>query len=165
MFFVDETWIKTNMAPLYGWGRKGERHHAHAPNGHWKTMTFVGALCCDGIKAPCVIDGGMNGRCFLAYIAQMLPPHLKAGDSVIMDNLSSHKSKQVRDLIEQKGAVMLFLPAYSPDLNPIEKAFSKIKGAGKNSRRNSGQTVGKIIDKLTQKKCLNFCYSAGYKST
>jgi len=144
-FFVEETWIKTTMAPLYGWGRKGERLHAHAPNGDWKTMTFVGALCCDGIKAPCVIDGAMNGRCFWAYIAQMLLPHLKAGDSVIMDNLSSHKSKQVRDLIEQRGAVMLFLPAYSPDLNPIEKAFSKIKHWMRMAQK---RTVEETQDKL-----------------
>jgi len=167
--FIDETWVKTNMSPLRGWGEKGKKLYGQAPYGHWQTMTFVAALRHDGIVAPCVLDGPMNARCFLAYVEQCLVPCLKQGDNVVMDNLSSHKSQQVRHLIEQAGANLLFLPAYSPDLNPIEQLFSAIKHhmrlAQTRTVEATWQMVEKIINKISPKQCLNCCLNAGYKST
>jgi len=166
--FIDETWVKTNMAPLRGWGKKGKRLYGQAPFGHWQTMTFVGALRHDGIVAPCVLDGPMNGRCFVAYVEKFLVPCLSEGDIVVMDNLSAHKLQRVRHLIEQAGAILLFLPAYSPDLNPIEQIFSAIKHhmrmAQARTVEATWKTVGKIINKITTQQCLNCCLNAGYKS-
>jgi len=125
--FIDETWIKTNMAPLRGWGPRGQRLKAYAPHGHWRTMTFLAALRHDRLTAPCVFDGPINGACFLAYVEQQLVRTLKPGDIVIMDNLGSHKFKAVRDASRAAGARLWFLPPYSPDLNPIKQAFAKIK--------------------------------------
>ena len=118
LVFIDETWIKTNMAPLRGWGMKGKRLRGFAPFGHWRTLTFIGALRCDCLTAPCVFDGPINGRSFLAYVEQILLPTLKPGDIVVMDNLGSHKSADVRRMIRSAGARLWFLPPYSPDLNP-----------------------------------------------
>jgi transposase len=115
------------MAPLRGWGPKGERVRGSAPHGHWRTLTFLGALRCDGFTAPCVFDGPINGDCFRAYVEQQLIPVLKPGDIVIMDNLGSHKSAALRRIIRGAGARLWYLPPYSPDLNPIEQAFAKIK--------------------------------------
>ena len=115
------------MAPLRGWGLRGKRIHADVPHGHWKTLTFLAALRCDGLTAPCVIDGPINRLSFEAYVAQVLAPTLKPGDIVIMDNLNSHKGDCVWRMIRDAGARLLFLPAYSPDLNPIEQVFSKLK--------------------------------------
>ena len=125
--FIDETWIKTSMAPLRGWGPKGARVRGFAPHGHWRTLTFLGALRCDQPTAPCVFDGPINGECFRAYVEQQLVPVLKPGDIVIMDNLGSHKSTALRRIIRAAGARLWYLPPYSPDLNPIEEAFAKIK--------------------------------------
>ncbi|CAE7548656.1 unnamed protein product, partial [Symbiodinium sp. CCMP2456] len=127
LVFIDETWIKTNMAPLRGWGPKGRRLKGYAPHGHWRTMTFLAGLRMDGLTAPCVFDGPINGLSFRAYVEQVLIPTLKPGDIVILDNLGSHKSKAVRDAIRAAGARLWFLPPYSPDLNPIEQVFAKIK--------------------------------------
>ena len=127
LVFIDETWIKTSMAPLRGWGPKGDRLRGFAPQGHWRTLTFVGALRCDRLTAPCVFDGPINGECFRAYVEQQLIPVLKPGDIVIMDNLGSHKSAALRRNIQLAGARLWYLPPYSPDLNPIEQAFAKIK--------------------------------------
>jgi putative transposase len=110
LVFIDETWIKINMAPLRGWGRKGKRLRGFAPYGHWNTMTFIAALRCDELTAPCVFDGPINGQSFLAYVDQILVPTLRPGDIVIMDNLSSHKSKAVRDAIRKAGARLWFRP-------------------------------------------------------
>jgi transposase len=120
LVFIDETWIKTSMAPLRGWGPKGERLRGFAPQGHWRTLTFLGALRCDRLTAPCVFDGPINGECFRAYVEQQLLPVLKHGDIVVMDNLGSHKSAALRRLIKAAGARLWYLPPYSPDLNPIE---------------------------------------------
>jgi len=132
-------------------------------------MTFVAALRHDGIKAPCVFDGPMNARCFLAYVEKFLLPCLKEGDIVVMDNLSSHKSQQVRHLIEQAGATLLVLPAYSPDLNPIEQIFSTLKHQMRMAQERTVEAtwgmVGKIINKITPQQCLNCCLNARYKST
>ena len=127
LVFIDETWAKTNMAPLCGWATKGQRLHAKVPYGHWKTMTFLAALRCDRIDAPCVLDQPINAACFLEYVEQFLVPTLLPGDIVIMDNISSHKRPVIRDAIRSGGARLLFLPPYSPDMNPIEQVFSKLK--------------------------------------
>jgi transposase len=115
------------MAPLRGWGPKGARLRGFAPHGHWRTLTFLGALRCNQLTAPCVFDGPINGECFRAYVEQQLVPVLKQGDIVIMDNLGSHKSAELRRMIRAAGARLWYLPPYSPDLNPIEQAFAKIK--------------------------------------
>jgi hypothetical protein len=120
LVFVDETWIKTNMAPLRGWGPKGKRLRGFVPQGHWRTLTFLGALRHDRLTAPCVVDGPINGLYFRAYVEQVLVPALQPGDIVVMDNLGSHKSAAVRQMIRAAGARLWYLPAYSPDLNPIE---------------------------------------------
>ena len=125
--FIDETWIKTNMAPLRGWGPKGERLRGFAPHGHWRTLTFLGALRCDRLTAPCVFDGPINGESFRAYVEQQLVRVLRPGDIVVMDNLGSHKSPSVRQMIQKAGARLWYLPPYSPDINPIEQVFAKIK--------------------------------------
>ena len=117
------------MAPLRGWAPKGRRLHAKVPYGHWQTMTFLAALRSDRIDAPCVYDGPINARAFTAYVEQLLVPTLKPGDIVVMDNLGSHKGKAVRDAIRSAGARLLFLPPYSPDLNPIEQVFAKLSRA------------------------------------
>ena len=124
LVFIDETWIKTNMAPLRGWGPRGRRLRAYAPHGHWKTLTFIAALRCDGIDAPFVFDGPINGEAFQLYVDRILAPTLRPGDVVIMDNLGSHKGKAARAAIRARKAHLIFLPPYSPDLNPIEQVFA-----------------------------------------
>ena len=127
LVFIDETWAKTNMTRTHGWNRRGEALIAKAPQGHWKTMTFLAALRCDEITAPFVLDGPINGESFLAYVEQVLAPTLKPGDIVVMDNLGSHKSAAINKAIRATGARRFFLPQYSPDLNPIEQVFAKFK--------------------------------------
>jgi len=129
LVFIDETWAKTNMAPTHGRCRRGQRLYAKVPHGHWKTTTFVAALRHDGITAPFVLDGPINGECFLAYVETVLVPTLSLGDIVLIDNLASHKSPKIRKAIEAEGAELRFLPRYSPDLNPIEMAFSRLAPA------------------------------------
>jgi putative transposase len=125
--FIDETWTKTNMTRLRGWAPRGERLVDKVPHGHWKTATFLAALRNDRIDAPCLFDGPINGERFRAYIEQFLVPTLKPGDVVILDNLGSHKGKVVRHAVRAAGARLVFLPKYSPDLNPIEQVFAKFK--------------------------------------
>ena len=134
------------MAPLRGWGPKGKRLTGFAPYGHWRTMTFLAALRCDQLTAPCVFDGPINGASFLAYVEQQLIRTLKPGDIVVMDNLGSHKSKAVRDAIKTAGARLWFLPPYSPDLNPIEQAFAKIKHWMRRPRNATWKTHGTTSD-------------------
>jgi transposase len=166
LVFIDETWTKTNMAPLRGWCRKGERLVARVPHGHWKTMTFIAALRHDRIDAPCVFDGPINGESFLHYVEQILKPSLKANDIVIMDNLGSHKSDAVRKAIRETGAKLFFLPPYSPDLNPIEQAFSKIKHGLRKAKERTMETlwkrIGTLIQTLTKKECKNYFINAGW---
>ncbi len=168
LVFIDETWVKTNMAPLRGWGPKGKRLRGFAPHGHWKTMTFLAALRYDGLTAPCVFDGPINGQCFRAYVHQQLAPTLRKGDVVIMDNLGSHKSQEVKDRINAAGAQLLFLPPYSPDLNPIEQTFSKIKHwmrmAQKRTVEEVWRYVGHVIDTITPDECRNYFRNSGYVS-
>ena len=127
LVLIDETWIKTNMAPLRGWGPRGECLRGFAPQGRWRTQTFLGPLRCDRLTAPCVFDGPINGECFRAYVEQQLLRILRAGDIVIMDNLGSHKATALRRAIKAVGARLWYLPPYSPDLNPIEQTFAGIK--------------------------------------
>ena len=138
LVFVDETWAKTNMVRTHGRSRRGERLRDKTPFGHWKTLTFVAALRSDRIDAPCVLDGPVNRQSFLAWVEQFLVPTLKPGDVVILDNLSSHKGQAIRRAIRNVGARLLFLPPYSPDLNPIEQMFSKLKTLLQSRRTNRG---------------------------
>jgi transposase len=169
LVFIDETWAKTNMAPLRGWCMLGKRLKAKVPYGHWKTMTFLAALRCDRIEAPCVFDGPINGVSFLAYIEQCLVPTLKPGDIVILDNLGSHTSKGVRDAIRAVGAKLLFLPPYSPDLNPIEQVFAKLKHLlRKAMERNLEATwkrIGVLLAQFQPSEFLNYFKNSGYASS
>lgn len=166
LVFIDETWAKTNMAPLRGWWRKGQRLCATVPYGHWRTMTFLAALRCDRIDAPCVLDQAIDGQSFLAYVEQCLAPTLKPGDIVIMDNLSSHKRREVRTAIRSVGARLLFLPPYSPDLNPIEQMFAKLKHllrkAAKRTAQETWKCIGNLLDNFTQQECAAYLTNSGY---
>lgn len=157
------------MAPLRGWGKKGERLRALVPHGHWKTLTFLAALRHDSITAPCVFDGPINGDSFLLYVEQVLTPVLKPGDIVIMDNLGSHKSEAVRMAIKAAGARLLFLPAYSPDLNPIEQVFAKLKHLLRKAKERSieatWQRIGTLLQCFTPQECSNYLTNAGYGSS
>ncbi|WP_288429560.1 IS630 family transposase [uncultured Agrobacterium sp.] len=168
LVFIDETWIKTNMTPIRGWGPKGKRLHAFAPHGHWRTLTFLGALRNDRLTAPCVFDGPINGQCFRAYVEQQLVPVLKPGDIVVMDNLASHKSTAIRHAIKATGARLWFLPPYSPDLNPIEMAFSKIKHwmrkAQKRTIEDTWRYLGQLVHTIEPDECANYLEKAGYPS-
>jgi transposase len=167
--FIDETWTKTNMAPLRGWSAKGQRLLGHVPHGHWKTMTFLAALRCDQVTAPCVFDGPINGECFLLYVEKILVPCLKRGDIVIMDNLGSHKAEAIRAAIRKAGARLLFLPPYSPDLNPIEQVFSKLKHFLRIAQERSvdaiSQAIAKILPTFSNQECADYLVNAGYAST
>ena len=169
LVFLDETWVKTNMAPLRGWGPKGKRLAAAVPYGHWMTMTFIAALRCDRIEAPCVLDGPINGTLFTAYVEQMLAPTLLPGDIVILDNLGSHKGKPARAAIRKAGAHLLFLPPYSPDLNPIEQLFAKLKHlmrkAEERTHPATWRRVGSLLDLVSATECANYLANSGYAST
>jgi transposase len=166
LVFIDETWASTNMTPRYGRCEKGKRLIAHAPFGHWKTTTFVAALRHDRLTAPCVFDGPINGAKFRAYIEQILVPTLEPGDIVAMDNLASHKVAGVRQAIEGAGAERRFLPPYSPDMDPIEPAFAKVKHRLRKMARRTidglWAAVGVAIDDFSPAECLNYFQSAGY---
>lgn len=169
LVFIDETWTKTNMAPLRGWAARGARLVAKVPHGHWKTMTFVAALRHDRIEAPFVLDGPINGECFKTYVEKVLAPTLAPGDLVIMDNLGSHKGKAIRRAIREAGAKLFFLPKYSPDLNPIEQVFAKLKHL---LRKEAARTfealiaaIGQLLGTYTTKECTNYFTNAGYGQT
>lgn len=166
LVFIDETWVKTNMASLRGWCALGRRLAAKVPYGHWKTMTFLAALRHDRIEAPWVFDGPINGESFLLYIEKELIPTLKAGDIVILDNLSSHKGKAVRKAIRAVGARLLFLPPYSPDLNPIEQVFSKLKPLMRKAAERYIETTwkqaGTLLDRFEPAECGRYLVNSGY---
>jgi transposase len=168
LVFIDETWAKTNMTRRHGRSPRGERLIAKVPQGRWRTLTFLAALRCDRITAPCVIDGPINGASFRAYVEQFLLPTLSPGDIVVMDNLGSHKGQVVRQLIRSAGAKLFFLPRYSPDLNPIEQVFAKLKTLlRKTDPRTIEQTwrgIGTLLDCFTPKECANYLVNAGYAS-
>ncbi len=154
------------MSPLRGWSLKGQRLHAKVPYGHWKTMTFLAALRWDRIVAPCVLDQPINGASFLDYVVQFLLPTLTSGDVVIMDNLASHKRPAVRQAIRSVGARLLFLPPYSPDLNPIEQVFAKLKHlmrkAAERTQEATWKRIGTLLDCFTSKECAAYLANSGY---
>lgn len=166
LIFIDETAASTKMARLRGRSRRGDRCRASIPHGHWKTTTFTAGLRLCGIAAPMLLDGPMNGPAFLAYTEQVLAPELRPGDIVVMDNLPSHKIGGVREAIERAGARLLFLPPYSPDFNPIEMAFSKLKAL---LRKVAARTVNDLwaavaecLSAFTPGECRNYFTAAGY---
>ena len=167
--FIDETWVKTNMAPLRGWGDRGARLIAHAPAGHWRTMTFLAALRHDRVDAPWVVNGPINGEIFRAYVETQLLQTLRQGDIVIIDNLGSHKGREIRKMIRAVGARLFFLPAYSPDLNPIEQLFSKIKHRMRVAMARSidavHDAVASALDAVTPAECGNYLLNSGYGAT
>lgn len=169
LVFIDETWTSTNMARRYGRAPKGERLRAGIPHGHWKTTTFVAGLRRSGVVAPMVLDGPINGVAFQAYVDQVLVPELRKGDIVVMDNLGSHKGDGVRDAIEAAGAKLLYLPPYSPDFNPIEKAFSKLKAylrkAAERTIEGLWNRIGALLPAFTPQECANYFQAAGYEPT
>jgi transposase len=166
--FIDETWAKTNMAPIRGWGPRGDRLVGKAPQGHWRTLTFLAALRCDRIDAPAVIDGPINGRSFAAWVEQFLVPGLKPGDVVIMDNLGSHKGPSIRRAIRAAGAKLFYLPPYSPDLNPIEQVFAKLKHlmrkAAERTVEATWRRIGALLDQFPPEECARYIKNAGYAS-
>lgn len=168
LVFVDETWAKTNMAPLRGWAARGKRLIGHAPFGHWNTMTFIAALRHDGIVAPWVIDGPINGAGFRTWVEQVLVPDLRAGDIVILDNLGSHKAPAIRQAIRAAGAKLFYLPAYSPDLNPIEQVIAKLKHllrkAAERTKEAVWRRIGSLLEQFTPQECENYIRNAGYGS-
>src|SRR6478609_4927112 len=157
------------MARLRGRAPRGERCRAGVPHGHWKTTTFTGALRLTGMTAPFVYDGAMNGNVFLAYVEQVLVPTLSEGDIVVMDNLPAHKAAGIRDGIEAAGASLLYLPPYSPDFNPIENAFAKLKAllrkAAERTVEGLWTAIGHLIDVFTPTECANYFAAAGYDAT
>jgi transposase len=156
------------MAPIRGWSMKGRRLIARVPHGHWKTMTFLAALRFDRIDAPCVFDGPINGESFQLYVERFLVPSLKSGDVVIMDNLGSHKGNAIQAAIRGAGARLLFLPPYSPDLNPIEQVFAKLKHFMRKSAEPTveaaWQRIGALLKHFIKEECANYLVNAGYAS-
>lgn len=168
LVFIDETWVTTNMARRYGRGPTAERVAGAVPHGHRKTTTFVAALRCDGLTAPMAVDGAITGELFRAYVEQVLAPILRPGDVVVMDNLQCHKVAGVAEAIRRAKARAVYLPAYSPDLNPIEQAFAKLKAE---LRRREERTVdrlwgalGESLDWFTPDECRSYFQNAGYKA-
>ena len=167
--FIDETWASTNMARRYGRALRGQRLRVGVPHGHWKTTTFVAGLRASGLVAPFVLDGPINREAFETYVARVLVPELRTGDVVIMDNLSSHKGPRVREMIERAGATLLYLPPYSPDFNPIENAFAKLKAllrkAGERTFEGLWTAIGRLLDAFTPSECANYLAAASYDAT
>lgn len=166
LIFIDETGASTKMARLRGRAPRGERCRASIPHGHWKTTTFTAGLRLGGLTAPMVLDGPMDGEAFLAYVEKVLVPALDPGDIVIMDNLPAHKVSGVRRAIEAVGARLLYLPPYSPDFNPIEKAFAKLKAilrkAAARTITELWDAIAEAIDHFPPAECSNYFAAAGY---
>jgi len=165
--FVDETWAKTNMTRTYGRSPRGTRLVARVPYGRWETTTFLGALRASGFIAPLCVEGAINGRIFLAWVQQQLVPVLRAGDVVVMDNLSSHKTPGVKTAVEAAGAQVRYLPPYSPDLNPIELAFSKFKKLLRDGAERTTEKLwnlcGRVLKLFTESECRNYFLHCGYR--
>lgn len=169
LVFIDETGTNTKMVRAYGRCRKGQRLIGRQPFGHWKTTTFTAGLRCDGITAPWVLDGPMNRDAFLVYIDKVLGPTLRKDDVVVMDNLPAHKGEAVKALVEARGARLLFLPPYSPDLNPIELAFAKLKALLRKAAERTVDAlwdrIGLVLDAFTPQECANYFRHDGHAST
>jgi transposase len=167
LVFIDETGASTKMTRLYGRCQRGERLVSYVPFGHWKTTTFIGALRQDQITAPCVFDGPMTGETFRAWVEQFLAPTLRPGDIVVMDNLSSHKVAGVKAAIEKVGASLRYLPPYSPDLNPIEQFFAKLKSLLRKAAARTLETlieaIAHALAKFEPAECANFLRNSGYR--
>jgi transposase len=169
LVFIDETGANTKMARLYGRSPRGERCRAAVPHGHWKTTTFTAGLRSDGLIAPLVLDGPMDGDAFLAWVEQSLAPSLRQGDTVIMDNLPAHKVHGVQQAIQAVGASLLYLPPYSPGFNPIEMVFAKLKAllraAAARTMPDLWQAIADAIKRFTPVECRNYLTAAGYDAT
>ena len=166
LVFIDETWTRTNMAPLRGWAPRGSRLIAKVPDGRWRTMTFLAALRHDRITAPWLLEGPIDGDSFATYVEKVLLPTLRPGDIVIMDNLGSHRGKIIRQLIRSAGAKLFLLPKYSPDLNPIEQVFAKLKHLLRKAAARTVETVcsaiGELLGAFTSDECANYLKNSGY---
>jgi transposase len=166
LVFIDETSLKTNLVKTTGWAPVGKRLIDHAPFGHWHTQTFIAGLAENGLIAPWVLDGAMNRDSFDTYVSRVLAPALRPGQIVIADNLSSHKSARAIALLRAKGCDLIFLPPYSPDLNPIEMAFSKLKTLIRKAAARTYQAlwrqVGAVCDLFQPQECRNYFNAAGY---
>jgi transposase len=167
--FLDETGTATNMARRYGRSPSNRRLVAAVPHGHWQTTTFVAGLRQSGIVAPLVLDGPMTGTAFCAYVEQFLAPALEPGDVVVLDNLAAHKADGVRQAIATAGASILYLPPYSPDLNPIEQLFAKLKAllrtAAARTRDQLWSTIGHLVEACPHAECASYLRHCGYGST
>ncbi len=165
--FLDETAATTAMTRPYGWGPRGQRLIDAVPHGHWTTTTFLAGLRSDGVIAPLVLDGPVTGEVFRAYIEQMLAPNLRRGDVVVMDNVATHRVSGIREAITAAGASLLYLPSYSPDLNPIEQVFAKLKAllrkAAARSRDTLCATIATVLDAITPAECRNYLANSGYE--
>lgn len=169
LVFLDESGAQTNMARLRGRCDKGQRLHVHQPHGHWKTTTMISAIRIDGVVAPFVVEGAVDAEVFRVYVRQVLVPTLRAGDVVVMDNLQPHKASGVREVIEAAGATLLYLPPYSPDFNPIENLWSKVKGKLRSLAARSVETlheaIGVALATVTPGDCVGFFRHCGYAAT
>jgi transposase len=166
LIFLDETGARTDMVRRHAWAPVGERALGHAPGGHWKTTTFLAGLTGQGLIAPFVLDGPMDRAAFTEYVRQVLVPELRPGDVVILDNLPGHKGEEAAALIDQRGARLLFLPPYSPDLNPIEMLFAKLKAllrkAARRTKEALWKTIGGLLTEFSPEECANYIQHAGY---
>ena len=166
LVFIDETWTRTNMAPLRGWAPRGNRLIGKVPDGRWRTMTFLAALRHDRITAPWLLEGPIDGESFAIYVEKVLLPTLRPGDIVIMDNLGSHRGRIIRQFIRSAGAKLFLLPKYSPDLNPIEQVFAKLKHLLRKAAARTVETVcaaiGKLLGAFTKNECANYFKNSGY---
>ena len=169
LVFIDETWASTNMARRHGRAPRGRRLRVGVPHGHWKTTTFVAGLRTSGLIAPFVLDGPINRAAFETYVEKVLVPELRPGDVVVMDNLSSHKGPRVRALVEEAGGTLLYLPPSSPDFNPIENAFARLKAllrkAAERTVAGLWAAIGRLVDLFTPRECANYFAAAGYDAT
>jgi transposase len=169
LVFIDETWTRTDMAALRGWAPRGQRLPTKVPHGRWKTMTFLAALRHDRIEAPWFLEGPIDGDSFRLYVEKVLLPTLRSGDVVIMDNLGSHKGKAVRQFIRSAGAKLFFLPKYSPDLNPIEQVFAKLKHFLRKAAARTVEAVclaiGEVLNLFTLEECASYFANSGYRRT
>ena len=167
LVFLDETGVNTKMARLYGWAPVGERCRDSAPFGHWKTMTFIAGLRLSGMTAPWVLDGPMDGDAFRTYVEHVLAPTLRRGDVVVLDNLPAHKVTGIREAIAERRAQIFYLPPYSPDMNPIEMAFAKLKALLRKepARTIDGlvERIGQLLDRFLPTECANYFHAAGYQ--
>ncbi|MBK8839715.1 MAG: IS630 family transposase [Hyphomonadaceae bacterium] len=167
LVFIDETWVKTNMAPLRGWSARGKRLNGYAPHRQWKTSTFLAGLRRHAITAPFVFEGPINGEIFKTYVADVLVPTLRPGDIVVMDNLGSHKGRAIRELVRKAGARVWFLPPYSPDLNPIEQVFAKLKHMLRKAQERTSERawdrIGQLLKTFSPEECANYVANSGYR--